>query len=245
MLNDKITADYSKIVSSHELDAEAQRANACPAIFNSIRHRYPTFKGCIAEADLGLGCALPFEHANLKEGDLVADLGCAAGIDSFIMADLAGTKSQVFGFYITPSLIKRANAIKNNFGIEQVQFATADITEIPLEDDSVSVCTSNGVFSLIKDLEAVFKEIKRILRPGGVFCLSDINRKTNFSEVDYAQIKSYTGCLNGIRHQNSYLDHIKNAGFSSVELIGERLVEFPNHISKTQGVYISTFKITL
>ena len=245
MLNEKITEDYSKIVSLRESNAEAQRASVCPAIFNPIRHRYPQFNGYKPEADLGLGCAFPFEYANLKQGDSVADLGCASGIDSFIMAEMIGNTGMVHGFDLTPSLINRANTIKKHYGIEQVHFETADVTDIPLKDNSVDVCTSNGVFSLISDLELVFSEVKRILNPNGVFCLSDINRKTVFSEEDYDNIKTYTGCLNGIRHQNTYLAHIENAGFSSVEIIEERLVELPKTSSEKQGVYISTFKITL
>lgn len=245
ILKNRITEEYSEIVTAHELNAEAQRSNVCAAIFNPIRQRYMQFKGYKPEADLGLGCAFPFEHANLKEGDLVADLGCAAGIDSFIMAEMVGTKGRVFGFDITPSLINRAKAIKSMYGIEQVHFEMADISEIPLDDESVSICTSNGVFSLIKDLSEVFSEVKRILKPTGSFYLSDINRKTDFSEVEYENIKSFTGCINGIRHQQTYLDHIEEAGFSSVEIIEERLVALPKIISAEAGVHISTFKINL
>lgn len=243
MLKDRITVDYSKIVASHEADAKVQRANVCNAIFDPIRNRYPEFEGYLAEADLGLGCAFPFTFADLKKGDSVADLGCASGIDSFIMAKIVGESGSVFGFDITPRLIERANVIKNSHQINQIQFETADIAEIPLDDNSVDVCTSNGVFSLISDLEAVFREVKRILKPNGVFCLSDINKKADFDTSEYEKIKTYTGCLNGIRHQKTYLDQMKNAGFKSVEIIEERPVILPKHMTTKQGLFITTFKM--
>ncbi|MBA3985626.1 MAG: methyltransferase domain-containing protein [Flavobacteriales bacterium] len=243
MLKDAITAGYSNIVALHEANAEVQRENVCAPIYNPIKERYPQFKGYKREADLGLGCAFPFLYANLKKGDTVADLGCASGIDSFIMAQTVGKTGCVYGFDITPSLIKRANSIKDIYQIEQVAFQTADISIIPLEDKCVDVCTSNGVFSLISNLDKTFKEVKRILKNGGVFCLSDINKKVNYDTQEYDQIKAFTGCLNGIRHQDTYLKHIKNIGFKSIEIVEERPMQLPKGVASQQGLFITTFKI--
>lgn len=183
MLKDKITNDYANIVAFHESDAEAQRANVCSAIFDPIKDQYPQFEGYISESDLGLGCAFPFSNADIKKGYSVADLGCAAGIDSFIMARMVGEEGTVLGFDITPALIERADSIKKFHQIKQVEFQTADITEIPLDNNSVDVCTSNGVFSLISDLESVFSEVKRILKPNGIFFVYLISIKNQILKI--------------------------------------------------------------
>lgn len=241
MLKDIIIDDYSEIVALHEVDAKKQRDYVCKPIFDPIKNDYPKFEGYLSDADLGFGCAFPFKFAELKKGDSVADLGCASGIDSFIMAEMVGKTGTIFGFDITPALIERANAIKNSHQINQVQFETADISEIPLNDNSVDVCTSNGVFSLITDLEAVFSEVKRILKPNGVFCLSDINKKVDFRVSDYENIKTFTGCLNGIRQQGIYLNLMKSVGFKDIQIVEERPVVLPTEISTQQGLFITTF----
>ncbi|PKP26923.1 MAG: hypothetical protein CVU03_01815 [Bacteroidetes bacterium HGW-Bacteroidetes-2] len=243
MLKEKITEDYTQIVSLNEANAQFQRNNVCAPIFEPIKHKYQQFKGYKSEADLGLGCDFPFQYITISKGQKVADLGCAAGIDSFILAEMVGKQGVVYGFDLTEALISRANAIKTKYTIENVHFQTADIAQIPLNSASVDVVTSNGVFSLLPNLELVFKEVYRILRPNGIFCLSDINKKTPFSEADYTKLKTFTGCLNGIRFQEVYTNHIKKTGFAHFEIVSERPVTLPENISKKQGVFITTFKI--
>ena len=241
-----VQKEYSEIVIQNNFNAEQQQNNVCLPIFHPIKPIYPTFKGYIDEANLGLGCGFPFEYISFSKNDKILDLGCAAGIDCFIMASKISENGLITGIDLTQSLIDKANAIAKNNNIKNVQFIQGDIEKLPFQKESIDHITSNGVFSLLPNLSLVFDEIFRVLKPNGQFCFSDINKKGKFGPEKYSKVKAFTGCLNGIRYQKLYLDYLKNAGFSSIEIVAERPVILPNELFENQveqQLFISTFKI--
>lgn len=245
-LQDHIIRGYQGIVEKNEqVGAEAQRQSVCRPIYDPISSAYRRFAGYEDEANLGLGCGFPFLYAGIAPGHAVLDLGCAAGIDVFIAASMVGAGGRVTGIDLTPSLVARAAAIAERAGLRHVQFLCGDISDVPLPSQSFDVIISNGVFSLVADLDKVFGEVKRLLRPGGVFCLADITRSTAFEATQYEAIKAFTGCLNGIRRMETYVAKMEGCGLGPVSLVHQRMLALPAELSaqaEDSGLYISTLR---
>lgn len=244
-LKGQIDIEYSKIVAlNDEEGSTSQRNLVCEPIFGPIKNRYPTFEGYEEASDLGLGFGFPFLYANIKKDDIVIDLGCAAGVDSFIVRKMVGENGHILGLDLTQKLIERATniVVKNKF--KNISFEQADIENIPLKK-SVNCVISNGVFSLLPNLDQAFAEVFRVLKTGGTFCMADINKKECFNEPAFSKIKQFTGCLNGIRHQQIYFDEMKNAGFEQISIVEERVIDLPKDImgaNEDNDLYITTFK---
>jgi SAM-dependent methyltransferase len=245
-LKQNIISDYSQIVAFHELDAQLQRDAVCAPIYDPIKKRYAQFKGYQSEADLGLGCGFPFAYADIQQGDVVIDLGCAAGVDSFIAGAMTGSTGKVIGVDLTPALVNRGNKIAREHDLDHVEFVVGDIEQLELEENSADAIITNGVFSLIIDLDSAFAKAYKTLKSGGTFCMADINKKCSFKADSYARIINFTGCLNGIRYQNLYLERIQNAGFVDIEFAQERQVELSEDIlpaGEENGLFITTYKM--
>jgi arsenite methyltransferase len=237
VIKNRIVTDYTQIAEYATKEGSSkQRETICKPIYDDISHTYALIPGYIADADLGLGCGFPFNYASIQQGEYCADLGCASGVDSFILSNMAGSNGRVFGFDITQQLIDRATGIAINNQISNITFTTADIEELPLKNNTVDVVTSNGVFSLLPDNLIVFAEMFRILKPGGRFAISDITQKGVFAQALTSEIYKFTGCLNGIQSAETYINHAVKAGFSDVNIVYERNVKIPAHIIES---YIS------
>ncbi len=219
---------YGKIVQATEVNGAAwQREHICKPIFDPIALDYPQLSGYVEAANLGLGCGFPVLYAQVKSGETVLDLGCAAGIDSFIARDAVGATGRVIGIDITPELVERASGIAEKKGFTNVAFQCADIENLPLADASVAVIISNGVFSLLSDRPQVFREMYRVLQPGGRFCVCDLVCKADIPAHLIAQVLAFTGCLNGIFPVQHYVDDSIAAGFTAVHIHAERSVPLP------------------
>ncbi|WP_161486123.1 arsenite methyltransferase [Candidatus Nitrosocosmicus hydrocola] len=173
---------------------------------------------------LGLGCGNPSTFAHLKDGDIVVDLGSGAGIDVFIAANIVKDKGRVIGIDLTDAMLEKARKNAQIHGYQNVEFRKGDIEEkIPVEDNSVDVVISNCVINLTEDKVSTFKEIHRILKPNGVgkLIISDV---VTSREVEKALINeaNWCGCIDGALTKENYLDSIKRAGFTNVEILEER-----------------------
>jgi ubiquinone/menaquinone biosynthesis C-methylase UbiE len=173
---------------------------------------------------LGLGCGNPSTFAHIKEGDIVVDLGSGAGIDVFIAANIVKEKGKVIGIDLTDAMLDKARKNAEIHGYHNVEFRKGDIEEkIPVDDNSVDIVISNCVINLTEDKVNTFKEIHRILKPNGVgrLVISDV---VTSREVEKALINeaNWCGCIDGALTKDNYLDSIRKAGFTNVEVLEER-----------------------
>jgi len=176
-----------------------------------------------AEANMGLSCGNPTATAHLKEGEVVVDLGSGGGLDVFLAAQKVGATGKAIGIDMTPEMIERArrNAEKGNDGkgFENVEFHLATIDRLPLPENSVDCVISNCVINLASDKRAVFREIARVLKPGGRLAVSDIALKQELPAELGSDIMAYVGCIAGAIPIEDYKNGLKEAGFSGVEVV--------------------------
>jgi arsenite methyltransferase len=197
------------------------------AEYSMIGDAYDGVSGYVAEADLGLGCGLPVEHAGLEPGQTVLDLGSGAGLDVFIARRVVGDEGRVIGVDMTAEMIARAreNAEKSGFG--NVEFRLGEIEHLPVRSDSVDVVISNCVLNLVPDKARAFAEIHRVLKPGGHFCISDVVASRPLPDWVRGIAEAYAGCVSGALPQADYLNLIRAAGFSRVAVAAEKRIEVP------------------
>jgi arsenite methyltransferase len=176
-----------------------------------------------AEANMGLSCGNPTATAHLREGEVVVDLGSGGGLDIFLAAQKVGPTGKAIGIDMTPEMIElaRRNAAKANggAGYQNVEFHLATIDSLPLGDNSVDCVISNCVINLAPDKDAVFREIARVLKPGGRLAVSDIALKQPLPAELGEDIMAYVGCIAGAIHIDEYKRGLADAGFSAVEVI--------------------------
>lgn len=176
-----------------------------------------------AEANMGLSCGNPTATAHLKEGEVVVDLGSGGGLDVFLAAQKVGATGKAIGIDMTPEMIERArrNAEKGNDGkgFSNVEFHLATIDNLPLADNSVDCVISNCVINLASDKSAVFREIARVLKPGGRLAVSDIALKQELPAELGNDLMAYVGCIAGAISVEDYKQGLAEAGFSGVEVI--------------------------
>ena len=139
------------------------------------------------------GVANHWTLGRIEPGAIVLDLGCGAGTDLLIAAQMAGPDGRVIGVDMTRSMLERACASAQRMGLANVELHEALIEALPLEDNSVDVVISNGVIDLVPDKDAVFDEIDRVLRPGGRLQVADVIIHTEVSEDARARIDLWTG----------------------------------------------------
>ena len=175
-----------------------------------------------AEANLGLSCGNPTATANLKLGEVVVDLGSGGGLDVFLAAKKVGPKGKAIGIDMTREMLERARENAKKQGLANVEFYEAKIDRLPIPDGSVDCVISNCVINLAPDKGAVFREIARVLKKGGRVAVSDIALKKPLPPEVGADLLAYVGCIAGAILFNEYIDGLKAAGFSSVEVIDTR-----------------------
>ena len=196
----------------------------CSADESFIGEDYTTLDGYQPNADLGLGCGLPTEHAHIKEGDTVVDLGSGAGNDCFVARSLVGDSGQVIGVDMTSAMIDKARQNAQKLGYDNVTFRYGEIEQLPLEDDVADVVVSNCVLNLVPDKARAFQETFRILKPGGHFSISDVVLRGELPEGLRESAELYAGCVSGALPQGEYLQEIEKAGFRSIQLQKERRI---------------------
>lgn len=175
-----------------------------------------------AEANMGLSCGNPTATANLREGEVVVDLGSGGGLDVFLAAAKVGPTGRAVGIDMTPEMIElaRRNASKRPGGApDNVEFHLATIDNLPLADATVDCVISNCVINLAPDKSAVFREIARVLMPGGRLAASDIALKQPLPAELGNDLMAYVGCIAGAISIDEYRQKLLDAGFSGVEVV--------------------------
>jgi SAM-dependent methyltransferase len=169
-----------------------------------------------AEANMGLSCGNPLALAGIREGEVVVDLGCGGGMDVFLAARKVGPLGRVIGIDMTTEMLERARAGQQKLGLTNVEFYQSTIDKLPLADNSVDCVISNCVINLVPDKLAVFRDILRVLKPGGRVALSDIALKKELPSEVKQSVEAYVGCISGAILINEYCRLLEQAGFGSV-----------------------------
>lgn len=170
-----------------------------------------------AEANMGLSCGNPTAFATLRPGEVVVDLGSGGGLDVFLAADKVGPVGKAIGIDMTDEML--ALARRNANGRANVEFHKATIDKLPLPDSSVDCVISNCVINLATDKPAVFREIARVLKPGGRLAVSDIALKRELPPDLGNDLMAYVGCIAGAIKIDNYRSGLAAAGFDAVEIV--------------------------
>ncbi len=201
-----------------------------PDGLNVIGDAYAGVAGRMAEADLNLGCGVPTQYAALKRGETVLDLGSGAGNDMFIARHDVGAEGHVIGVDMTPDMISRARTNARKLGFDNVEFRLGEIEHLPVESGGVDVVISNCVLNLLPDKAPAFREMFRVLRPGGRFCISDIVASGPLPDRAREVAALYVGCVAGALPEKDYLALIDAAGFESVRIARTQSIRLPDEI---------------
>jgi ubiquinone/menaquinone biosynthesis C-methylase UbiE len=172
-----------------------------------------------AEANMGLSCGNPTAFASLREGETVVDLGSGGGLDVFLAARKVGPTGKAIGIDMTPEMLELARANAAKTGLTNVEFYQSTIDRLPLADASVDCVISNCVINLAPDKPAVFREIARVLKPGGRLAVSDIALKRPLPEEIGQNLLAYVGCIAGAIPIEEYRASLLAAGFAHVQLV--------------------------
>ena len=180
---------------------------------------YPDLQIDLSGADLGVGCGLPTQSAAIKAGDTVLDLGSGAGLDVFLAARQVGPQGRVIGVDMTPEMITRAQENQARGGYDNVEFRLGEIENLPVEDGVVDVVLSNCVINLVPDKRQVFREIYRVLKPGGRFSISDMVTYGDVPDQIRKDMVLWAGCIAGALDRQEYLEIIRETGFDTIEVV--------------------------
>ncbi len=172
-----------------------------------------------AEANMGLSCGNPTAFASLRPGEVVVDLGCGGGLDVFLAAAKVGPAGRAIGIDMTPEMVELARRNAHKQGATNVAFHLATIDRLPLPDASVDCVISNCVINLATDKAAVFREVFRVLRPGGRVAVSDIALKKPLPEELARDVLAYVGCIAGAILIEEYERGLREAGFAGVQVV--------------------------
>ena len=234
-LKDIVRQKYSEIALQNK---ETNESSCCGAsgcsteVYNIMSEDYTELEGYNAAADLGLGCGLPTQFAKIKMGDTVIDLGSGAGNDCFIARREAGENGKIIGIDFTPAMIEKARTNADNLGFNNVEFRQGDIEKMPVTANIADVVVSNCVLNLVPNKQEVFKEIFRVLKPGGHFSISDVVLVGELPDGLKKDAEMYAGCVAGAIQKPDYLQLIISAGFTEIVIQKEKIITVPDDILK-------------
>jgi SAM-dependent methyltransferase len=214
-LMDSVKAKYGAVAES-SLSSDHEGVKAVAEAFGYSAEELTAIP---AEANMGLSCGNPTATAYLRPGEIVVDLGSGGGLDVFLASKMVGPEGRAIGIDMTPAMIERARNNAKAAGYENVEFYLSTIDQIPLPDASVDCVISNCVLNLAPDKPAVFREIARILKPGGRLAVSDIALKADLPVEVATNLAAYVGCIAGAIRIETYRDELLKAGFEFVEIV--------------------------
>jgi arsenite methyltransferase len=172
--------------------------------------------------NMGLSCGNPTAIAGLKAGDVVLDLGSGGGFDVFIAAKKVGTSGRAIGVDMTPQMLSKSRqaiaAFTKKTGLENVEFRLGEIEHLPVADNSVDVVISNCVINLSPDKPQVWREIHRVLKPGGKACVSDLALKKHLPQEVLKSAAALISCVAGAVLVDETVKMIKDAGLTDVHI---------------------------
>jgi len=212
---DVVRAKYGAVAESSRSSSDA----GVRAVAEAFGYSEEELVSIPAAANMGLSCGNPTATAHLRPGEVVVDLGSGGGLDVFLAAKKVGPAGRAIGIDMTQQMIDlaRANAAKG--GYDNVEFHLATIDRIPLPDASVDCVISNCVLNLAPDKPAVFREIARILKPGGRLAVSDIALKAELPPEIANSLAAYVGCIAGALKIDDFRTQLASAGFEHIQVV--------------------------
>jgi SAM-dependent methyltransferase len=232
-LKEIVRKKYSEIALQ---DKDSNAASCCGAggcsteVYNIMTDDYTGMSGYNPEADLGLGCGLPTQFARIRKGDTVIDLGSGAGNDCFIARAETGESGKVIGIDFTPAMIEKARINADKLGYNNVEFRQGDIEQMPVAGNTADVMVSNCVLNLVPNKDGVFREIFRVLKPGGHFSISDVVLVGALPDGLRKDAEMYAGCVAGAIQKEVYLELIRVNGFQEITIQKEKPIVIPDDI---------------
>jgi ubiquinone/menaquinone biosynthesis C-methylase UbiE len=232
-LKELVRQKYAEIALQ---DKDTNAASCCGAggcsteVYNIMADDYTTLDGYDPAADLGLGCGLPTQFAKIKKGDVVIDLGSGAGNDAFIARHETGAEGKVIGIDFTPAMIDKARQNTKARGFHNVEFRQGDIEKMPVTANTADVIVSNCVLNLVPNKDGVFKEMYRVLKPGGHFSISDIVLEGELPLEIKEAAEMYAGCVAGAIQKQVYLELIESNGFINTTIQKDKAIIVPDDI---------------
>ena len=242
-VKDLVRQKYSEIALQ---DKETNQSSCCGSgscstdVYSIMADDYTQLEGYNPDADLGLGCGLPTQFAQIKKGDVVIDLGSGAGNDAFIARHETGENGKVIGIDFTPAMIDRARQNAEVRGYNNVEFRQGDIEHMPVTANTADVIVSNCVLNLVPNKDAVIKDIYRVLKPGGHFSISDIVIEGQLPKEIKEAAEMYAGCVAGAIQKQVYLELIEANGFKNITVQKDKAIIIPDDILKQ---YLSQEKL--
>lgn len=232
-IKEMVRQKYSEIALQ---DKETNQSSCCGAggcsteVYNIMTDDYSKLEGYNPDADLGLGCGLPTQFAKINSGNTVIDLGSGAGNDAFIARKEVGENGKIIGIDFTPAMIDKARENAEKLGFNNVEFRQGDIEKMPVTANVADVIVSNCVLNLVPNKDGVFKEIFRVLKPGGHFSISDIVIEGDLPPAIKEAAEMYSGCVSGAIQKQDYLDLISSNGFVNLTIQKQKAIIVPDDI---------------
>ncbi|MCS7182459.1 MAG: arsenite methyltransferase [Thermoanaerobaculum sp.] len=175
-------------------------------------HRIPE------EANLGLSCGNPLTAAQLQPKETVLDLGSGAGFDCFLAAQAVGPLGRVIGVDMTPEMVEKARFLAEKHGFSQVEFRLGAMEHLPVADATVDVVISNCAINLATDKRQVFREIQRVLKPGGRIAIADTVLMAPLPPELARSTEAYAACIAGALTPEQYQKMLEQAGFTELTM---------------------------
>lgn len=230
-IKEVVKEKYAQIATqSNEKNGQESACCSRSSNYSIFSEDYSQLEGYDKDADLGLGCGIPTQFANIKTGDVVIDLWFGAGNDAFVVRSIIGEKGKVIGIDMTDAMIEKARLNNDRLGFNNVEFRLGEIEKIPCTSDVADVVVSNCVLNLVPDKAKAFSEIYRVIKKGGHFCVSDIVLIGVLPEKIKKHAEMYAGCVSSAIQKSEYLGFINSAGFSNIEIKKERTLMIPDDI---------------
>ena len=207
---DRVRERYAAIAAS----ALTNDAAGVQAVAEAFGYSAEELARLPAEANMGLSCGNPTAFASLRLGEVVVDLGCGGGLDVLLAAEKVGPSGKAIGIDMTPEMLDRAREAARRMGAANAEFRLGTIDRLPLDAGSVDC-----VINLAPDKNAVFREIFRVLKPGGRVAISDIGLRKELPEELARSVSAYVGCIAGAISLGDYETGLRAAGFGGIQIV--------------------------
>jgi len=223
-IREEVKKTYAEAISRKNLSCCGNfEENCCSTKAKDIGYIEKELNNLLTDSNITtFGCGNPLAYSEVREGDVVLDLGPGAGLDLLIAARKVGPSGQVIGVDMTEEMISKAEENIKVAGVKNVEVRKGLIEDLPVESSSVDWVISNCVINLSPEKEKVFSEISRVLKPGGRMVVSDMVGE-NIPEWLRENKNLYSACISGVISEKEYLSGLRKAGLEKVK-VSERIV---------------------